>query len=81
MIQHPLKSQGQEAEIQEARDKCKRIDTKPLLITKEIHNSLSGALFSQPLLSSLLLVAVLIYSIQTLIAEIMPGNKLIGCDT
>ena len=81
MIQHPLKSQVQEAEILEGRDKHKRIDTKLLLITKEIHNSLRRALLHQPPLSSLLLVTVLIYSMQTLIAEILPGNKLIECDT
>lgn len=50
MIQHPLKSQGQEAEILEGRDKYKRIDAKLLLITKEIHNSLRRALFHQPAL-------------------------------
>lgn len=81
MIQHRLKSRGQEAAILEGRDKYKRTDTKLLLITKGTHNSLRRALFHPPPLSSLLLVTVLIHSTQALSAETVPGNKLIECDT
>lgn len=81
MIQHHLKSRGEEAAILEGRDEYKRIDTKLLLITKETHSNLRRALFHQPPLSSLLLGTVLIHSTQTLIAETIPGNKLIECDT
>lgn len=44
MIQHPLKSQGQEVVILEARDKYKKIDTKPLLVAKQVHNSVNRVL-------------------------------------